>query len=257
MNNFDFNVHKKDIISLKEKSIRLQHIVNLVAGIWFLSIIIIAIRFGIIDGLDLYELPLVYYLIFGLGLVLLLTIFFIRKNTVKKYYEKKYRFLTNSENNLETIEKEIGLPYHVSLRGKEYWTHAEYMKSTSAKISITVGALIPVSIVVLGWMFPEDSDERAASEEVQLHQLELKDGLWHHKESGSPHTGKFYELSNSTNLLAEGNLNKGKLHGTYTRWHENGNKLAEKKFEYGKLISEKNWNQKGQFVNPMKEVEKE
>ena len=113
------------------------------------------------------------------------------------------------------------------------------MKSTSAKISITVGALIPVSIVVLGWMFPEDSDERAASEEVQLHQLELKDGLWHHKESGSPHTGKFYELSNSTSLLAEGNLNKGKLHGTYTRWHENGNKLAEKKFEYGKLISEK------------------
>tara|TARA_B100002019_G_scaffold182115_1_gene157187 strand:+ start:1320 stop:1628 length:309 start_codon:yes stop_codon:yes gene_type:complete len=101
MNNFDFNVHKKDIISLKEKSIRLQHIVNLVAGIWFLSIIIIAIRFGIIDGLDFYELPLIYYLIFGLGLVLLLTIFFIRKNTVKKYYEKKYKFLTNSKNNLE------------------------------------------------------------------------------------------------------------------------------------------------------------
>ena len=92
MNNFDINIHKKNIISLKEKSIRLQHIINLIAGIWFLSIIIIALRFGIIDGLDFYELPLVYYLIFGLGLVLLLTVFFIRKNTVKKYYEKNINF---------------------------------------------------------------------------------------------------------------------------------------------------------------------
>ena len=81
MNNFDFNVHKKDIISLKEKSIRLQHIVNLVAGIWFLSIIIIAIRFGIIDGLDFYELPLVYYLIFGLWHKLSEHVAYLKKQT--------------------------------------------------------------------------------------------------------------------------------------------------------------------------------
>lgn len=160
MNNFDINIHKKNIISLKEKSIRLQHIINLIAGIWFLSIIIIALRFGIIDGLDFYELPLAHYLIFGLGLALLLTVFFIRKNTVKKYYEKKYKFLINSKNDLDTIENEIGLPYHVSLRGTEYWTHEEYMQSTSAKISIAVGVLIVVAIVVLGWMFPDDSDEK-------------------------------------------------------------------------------------------------
>ena len=98
-----------------------------------------------------------HYLIFGLGLALLLTVFFIRKNTVKKYYEKKYKFLINSKNDLDTIESEIGLPYHVSLRGTEYWTHEEYMQSTSAKVSIAVGVLIVVAIVVLGWMFPEDS----------------------------------------------------------------------------------------------------
>ena len=103
---------------------------------------------------------MVYYLIFGLGLVLLLTVFFIRKNIVKKYYEKKYKFLINSKNDLDTIENEIGLPYHVSLRGTEYWTHEEYMQSTSAKISIAVGVLIVVAIVVLGWMFPDDSDEK-------------------------------------------------------------------------------------------------
>ncbi len=34
------------------------------------------------------------------------------------------------------------------------------MQSTSAKISIAVGVLIVVAIVVLGWMFPDDSDEK-------------------------------------------------------------------------------------------------
>ena len=160
MNNFDINIHKKNIISLKEKSIRLQHIINLIAGIWFLSIIIIALKFGIIDGLDFYELPLAHYLIFGLGLALMLTVFFTRKNTDKKHYEKKYKFLINSKNDLDTIESVIGLPYHVSLRGTEYWTHEEYMQSTSAKISIAVGVLIVVAIVVLGWMFPDDSDKK-------------------------------------------------------------------------------------------------
>ena len=69
-------------------------------------------------------------------------------------------------------------------------------------------------------MFPEDSDEEQQARRSN-HQLEPKMGYGIIKNQAL-RTLENFGLSNSTNLLAEGNLNKGKLHGT-TRWHENGN----------------------------------
>ena len=55
----------------------------------------------------------------------------------------------------------------------------------------------------------------------------------------------------------EGNYKDGEMEGLHVRWHKNGQKAREANYKDGKIISAKEWNDKGEPLDLLEEALKE
>ena len=116
-------------------------------------------------------------------------------------------------------------------------------------------------------------------EGVNVEELEEHESIWYLKDSGTPYTGKAFDLLENGKKVGERTFKDGKPDGIWTRlyengqkegevnwkdgkldgpwviWHENGQKMFERNHKDDEEVegSEKYWNSKGEPVDTYEE----
>ena len=86
---------------------------------------------------------------------------------------------------------------------------------------------------------------------VDIESLTERDGLLYELDKAVPYSGPAKKVFTSGDTQASGELKGGRLHGLWTKWHENGQKAAEESYKDGKKHGmHRNW-----FKNGVKERE--
>ncbi|MDE0858961.1 MAG: hypothetical protein OSA93_02295 [Akkermansiaceae bacterium] len=73
------------------------------------------------------------------------------------------------------------------------------------------------------------------SEDVNLDELGVREGVAYLKNSDSPYTGKVFEFHDNGQKKSEITLKDGKEDGLSVTWHENGQKESEYNYKDGKF----------------------
>jgi antitoxin component YwqK of YwqJK toxin-antitoxin module len=118
----------------------------------------------------------------------------------------------------------------------------KYSKPSNKSFTATIKHLLLMAFAILTIGCGEKK-----SEDVNLDELEVREGVFYLKSSNSPYTGKFFDFHDNGQKKGEANLKDGKPHGDATGWHENGQKALEGNFkdgEYDGLVV--TWYENGQ-----------
>ena len=106
----------------------------------------------------------------------------------------------------------------------------KYSKLSNKSFTATMKHLLLMAFAILTIGCGEKK-----SEDVNLDELEVREGVAYLKNSDSPYTGKVFEFHDNGQKKSEGNRKDGKLHGPAVTWHENGQKEAEANNKDGKF----------------------
>jgi antitoxin component YwqK of YwqJK toxin-antitoxin module len=105
----------------------------------------------------------------------------------------------------------------------------KYSKPSNKSFTATIKHLLLMAFAILTIGCGEKK-----SEDVNLDELEVREGVFYLKSSNSPYTGKFFDFHDNGQKKGEANLKDGKPHGDATGWHENGQKESEANLKDGK-----------------------
>jgi antitoxin component YwqK of YwqJK toxin-antitoxin module len=98
----------------------------------------------------------------------------------------------------------------------------KYSKPSNKSFTATIKHLLLMAFAILTIGCGEKK-----SEDVNLDELEVREGVFYLKSSNSPYTGKFFDFRDNGQKKGEANLKDGKPDGLTVSWHENGQKQAE------------------------------
>jgi len=118
----------------------------------------------------------------------------------------------------------------------------KYSKLSNKSFTATMKHLLLMAFAILTIGCGEKK-----SEDVNLDELGVREGVAYLKNSDSPYTGKFFEFHDNGQKKSEGNYKDGKQDGLLVTWYENGQKQIEANNKDGKLYGDaRGWHENGQ-----------
>ena len=106
----------------------------------------------------------------------------------------------------------------------------KYSKLSNTSFTATMKHLLLMAFAILTIGCGEKK-----SEDVNLDELEDREGVAYLKNSDSPYTGKVFEFHDNGQKKSEITLKDGKEDGLSVTWHENGQKESEYNYKDGKF----------------------
>jgi antitoxin component YwqK of YwqJK toxin-antitoxin module len=106
----------------------------------------------------------------------------------------------------------------------------KYSKLSNKSFTATMKHLLLMAFAILTIGCGEKK-----SEDVNLDELGVREGVAYLKNSDSPYTGKVFEFHDNGQKKSEITLKDGKEDGLSVTWHENGQKESEYNYKDGKF----------------------
>ena len=72
-----------------------------------------------------------------------------------------------------------------------------------------------------------------AQNEVDIHNLQIKDGMYYEPLGMKPYTGRIIDVNNHGNIILETDCVRGEISGLWITWYDNGKKESEGYYENG------------------------
>ena len=87
-----------------------------------------------------------------------------------------------------------------------------------------------------------------AQNAVDIHNLQIKDGMYYEPLGMKPYTGRIIDVNNHGNIILETDCVRGEISGLWITWYDNGKKESEGYYENGhKSGLWKSWHNTGQL----------